>query len=102
MNSIVQLLSFLVSFVYGCIFYWLTRFNYGLLKDKKVTTKFIVTLVFIVDIVIIYIYLLYKINHGYFHIYFVLMLILGFSLMNVWGNKIINFCQKYVKKMKKK
>lgn len=98
MNSYIQVLSLVISFIYGILFYLLTRFNYYILDKKHNILKFIVTLVFIVDIVIFYVYLMYKINNGYFHIYFVVMVILGFMLMN----KCYDFCKDYVKKLIKK
>lgn len=102
MDSYVQVVSFLVSFLYGVIFYLLTRFNYFILENRKSLTKFIITLVFIVDIVILYVYIMYRINQGYFHIYFVITVILGFGIINTFYDKIKLFCQKCVKKFKKK
>lgn len=102
MASNIQILSLLASFIYGVIFYLLTRFNYFIIESKKLLTKFMVTLVFIIDIVILYVYLMYKINNGYFHIYFVFMLILGYILMYKCYNSIKVFCKNSVKKIKKK
>lgn len=96
MNSYIQVLSFLVSFIYGIFFYLLTRFNKYILVNKNTYIKFIVTLVFIIDIVILYIYLMYKINFGIIHPYFVSFVILGFWFMSL----MYNLCKKYVKKHK--
>ena len=97
MNSFIQLLSFLVSFLYGMIFYLLSRFNYFILYNKNNIIKFIVTLVFIIDIVILYVYMMYKINNGYFHIYFVALVVLGFVLMYKCYNFFKNICLKKLK-----
>ncbi len=102
MNSFIQFFSFLVSFLYGMIFYLLTKFNYYILSNKKGLVKFIVTLVFIIDIVILYIYIMYKINNGYFHIYFVIMVILGFVLMHRLYKYLQMLCKSCVNKIKKK
>ena len=102
MDSFIQVFSFGVSFLYGLLFYLLTRFNYFILEKKNNIIKFLVTLVFIIDIVILYVYLLYKINNGYFHIYFIIVVIIGFGIMNKFYKKIKNTCKKYVKKIKKK
>ena len=93
MNSLVQVVSFLVSFVYGIVIYLLSRFNKYILINKKTFFKLIITLVFIIDMVILYIYILYRINHGYFHIYVV---------TNVFYKKIKKICKMFVKKKKKK
>lgn len=100
MDSYIQVLSFLLSFFYGMLFYLLTRFNYYILEKKKVFLKFLVTLVFIIDIVILYVYLMYKINNGNFHIYFCIVLILGYILMNKMYERTKKLCKKCVNKLK--
>lgn len=102
MNSTVQLISFLVSFIYGIIFYLLTRFNKYIIENRKIVFRFIITLIFIIDIAILYIYIIYRINHGYFHIYFIFTVIIGFIITHVFYGKIKNMCKKYVKKLRKK
>ena len=101
MHSFIQILTFIFSFIYGIFFYLLARFNNFILKDKKNVTKFLITLVFIIDIVILYIYLMFKINHGYFHIYFLAILCLGFILMIIMYPKIKNKCKICVKNIKR-
>ena len=100
MDSFIQLLSFLASFLYGIIFYLLTKFNYFILDNKKGIVKFIITLVFIIDIVILYIYVMYRINNGYFHIYFVILVILGFILMHKLYKYLQMLCKSCVNKIK--
>ena len=102
MNSLVQVVSFLVSFVYGIVIYLLSRFNKYILINKKTFFKLIITLVFIIDMVILYIYILYRINHGYFHIYFLLTVIIGFVVTHVFYEKIKKICKMFVKKIEKK
>ena len=63
MNSTVQLISFLVSFIYGIIFYLLTRFNKYIIENRKIVFRFIITLIFIIDIAILYIIYLYNISY---------------------------------------
>ena len=52
MNSYVQVLSFLVSFIYGIVFYLFARFNKFILSNKNNVIKLLVTLVFVIDIFI--------------------------------------------------
>ena len=67
-----------------------------MLSNKNNVIKFLVTLVFIIDIVILYIYLMYKINFGDIHPYFVSFVVIGFIIMSVLFEK----CKDYVKKIK--
>lgn len=101
MDSYIQVVSFLLSFIHGAIFYLLTRFNNYILENKHKFFKFLVTLVFIVDIVILYVYLMYKINSGNFHIYFSIVVVLGFISMHKFYDKLKMICQKCVNKIKK-
>ena len=102
MNSYIQVLSFITSFIYGILFYLLTKFNYYIIEKVNKVLKFIVTLVFIIDIVILYVYMMYKINNGYFHIYFVALVVLGFVLMYKCYKIFKDICIRYVNKFKRK
>ncbi len=102
MNSTIQLISFLVSFIYGILFYLLTRFNKYIIENRRIVFRFIITLIFIIDIAILYIYIMYRINHGYFHIYFIFTVILGFVVTHVFYRKIKNMCKNCVNKLIKR
>lgn len=80
MNSYIQVISLLISFGYGIIFYILSRFNKYIVFNKNNFIKMLVTLVFVIDMVIIYLLIMYKINYGNIHPYFIIVLILGFVL----------------------
>lgn len=80
MSSTLQLISFLVSFLYGIFFYFLTSLNFHLIKDLKLYLKHILTFIYVIDMTIIYIIIFYHLNKGYFHIYFILMVFVGFFI----------------------
>lgn len=80
MNSYVQVISLLVSFIYGIVFYILSKFNKYIISNKNNIVKLLVTTVYVVDMVIIYIFIMYEINFGNIHPYFIISLILGFVL----------------------
>ena len=80
MNSYIQLVSLVVSFIYGFVFYILSRVNKYILSNKNNVIKLLVTIVFVIDMVFIYIFIMYKINFGVMHPYFIILLILGFVL----------------------
>lgn len=100
MNSTVQLISFFVSFVYGIFFYLTSVFNKFIISNRKFLFKFLITLIFVVDIVILYIYIMFKINYGIIHPYFLLVLFLGYLFMFFFYPKIKIICKIYVKKLK--
>lgn len=80
MNSYIQVISLLVSFIYGIVFYILSKFNKYIISNKNNIVKLLVTTVYVVDMVIIYIFIMYKINFGNIHPYFIISLILSFVL----------------------
>lgn len=80
MNSYIQLISLVVSFIFGFVFYILSRVNKYILNNKNNVIKLLVTIVFVIDMVFIYIFIMYKINFGVMHPYFIILLILGFVL----------------------
>ena len=101
MNSYIQVLSFTFSFSYGIFFYLASLFNKTILNKKSNIPQIFITLIFIIDIVILYIYLMYKINNGKFHIYFIISMILGYMFMMFNKDKLYHFCKKNVNKLKK-
>lgn len=80
MNSTMQLISFIVSFVFGIIFCFLTILNFKLISSLRKYLQHILTFIYVLDIVIIYILIFYKLNKGYFHIYFIIMVFIGFGV----------------------
>lgn len=102
MNSFIQVISFIISFLYGIIFYLLARFNKFILNKKNNFIRFLVSLVFVIDMVIIYVYLMYKVNMGMIHIYFIITVVIGFVFMALNYIKLQSICKKCVNKLKLK
>jgi len=90
MNSKMQLLSFLISFIFGIFFYLLTILNFKLIENLKRYIQHILTFVYVLDIIIIYIIIFYHINRGYFHVYFILMVFVGFFIGHILYKKLIS------------
>lgn len=102
MNYKVQIISLLYSFVYGMLFYFFNKLNEKLIFKQKFL-NIINLFVFVILSVLIYITILYKINCGVFHIYFLFMVILGFYFGLVFKKfllKNVKFCN-FLKKRKK-
>lgn len=96
MSSGIQILSLLVSFGYGVVFYLVSRFNNFMVAKKSLVVQLVFSTILVVDLVILYIYIMYKINLGSVHPYFVAMVVLGYILMYFNYKK----CKDYVKKIK--
>lgn len=100
MNYKLQLISFLVSFLFGIFFYFTSLLNHKIIKKHSVVLQYIITFVYILDVSLLYILLMYKVNFGVIHIYFIGMLFLGFAFGCVYCKKLRKFCK--VKKNKLK
>lgn len=104
MDYKLQLLSFLFSFLFGIFFQVTNYFNQKLIINRKILWQYLITFLYIINIVLIYIVLLYKINQGVFHIYFLLMILLGylFSLKQIKNvKKCVKYMKSYIKGNKK-
>ena len=100
MNSYTQLFIIIISFIYGIGFYLLAKYNQWITKNLSTFLKYIVTFIFILDVVIIYIYIIYQINSGIFHIYFLLSMLLGYIMIGYFYQNIVKLCQKIKNKKK--
>ena len=100
MTANIQLLILAISFLYGITFFLTSK--YTLLITNKLPTikKFLVHLIYVIDMVLIYIYIIYKINDGIFHIYNLILFIIGFLLIGKYYKNIVYICQKIKKNRK--
>ena len=78
MNLKIQVFSFVFSFFYGILFSFLMNLHYQYLFHKCKVFKVVFTLLFLLDMALLYFLLLRIINGGIIHIYFYLLLFLGF------------------------
>ena len=97
MNIKLQIISFLISFVYG-IFINYTAIIHFKVNNKNNFLSYILTIFYAYLLVIFYIDIMYFVNGGFFHIYFIILMILGY----ICANKIKQIVKSYVKKKKKK
>ncbi len=80
MDYKIQLISFIASFLYGVFFCIFNMFNEYLIRNYKPFFKYLVTFLFILNMVLLFIILIYKINYGIFHLYFIAMVVIGYVL----------------------
>ena len=96
MSINIQIICMLVSFIYGFILKLLLIINKLLTKNNNKYINIISKIIYTYIIVILYIIIIYKINKGIFHIYFIILILLGYYLMskyvkfiNIIFNKIL-------------
>jgi len=78
MDAKTQLIILTFSYQYGFILYYLIFINNRVIKNMKSIYRSIITILFMYNIVLIYIISIFKINNGNFHIYFFIMITLGY------------------------
>ena len=104
MTASLQLLTLGASFLYGFLFYYLMKINYRFIKNKKKFYQSLITILFMYNIVLLYIIIIFKLNNGIFHIYFFIMIILGFYVNLKLTQKMLKNVKyrSFIKKIKKK
>ena len=84
----IQLYSFFVSFVYGFVFYILLEINSKFIYSSKILVKIISSFIFVIFNILLYFFILMKVNNGYIHLYFFLCIICGYVLCKVFYERI--------------
>ena len=82
MNIKLQIITLLVSFLYGIFFSFFLGLNYKYIYSDKKIFKTIISFLVIIISVLLYFIILKKINYGIFHVYEILALAIGFCLEN--------------------
>ena len=80
MNVIIQIICMLVSFIYGILINLLIIFNQKIFKSNNLFINIFFKMLYSFIIVLLYVILIYKINKGVFHIYFLLLMLIGYLL----------------------
>ena len=99
MNYKLQIISFIFSFVFGMFFYGTSLLNYKLIKKCSKFMKYFVSVVYVIDISLLYVLFMYKINYGVIHIYFIIVLFLGFYLASIYSKHLRKLCKIKRKKL---
>lgn len=95
MSAKFQLLLILVNIVYGIIIFFVSLFNYNIIKNEPIIVKFLLTILFAVDFTIIYLVLIYKLNYGIFNYYYLISFLIGYYL-GFYIKKHVNFLTKII------
>ncbi len=83
----VQLICFFISILYGILINFCMRVHRKLLKKTYLVSKILIYFLATFIMVIMYVDVLFFINNGNFHIYFMFMIILGFFVGRKFTNK---------------
>ena len=76
MNIFIQIVCFLVSFLYGIFIYYFIKYND--FNKKNILFDVLFRLIITFLLVLLYIIVIYKINKGLFHLYFMIMIVIGY------------------------
>ena len=90
MVLILQIYSIVYSFCYGIFLFFLLEINYRLIYNENIVIKFIFTFFFAVFNTLLYFIGLKRINNGIVHVYFLLIILLGYILSFFVFNKLKN------------
>ena len=80
MSAGIQLFTFFVSFLYGILFSFFTCCHFQVILSNSIIMKYLSTILFMIDVVLGYVIVMYHINQGVIHIYFLLFVFFGFIL----------------------
>ncbi len=104
MDAKTQVIVLSFSFIFGFLTYFFCNINYKLIKNQKRIYRSIISIMFAYNIVLIYIICLYKLNNGKYHLYFFILLILGFFSAYIMSTKLLNSkkSHNFIARLKKK
>lgn len=78
MNLKIQIITLAFSFIFGILFGIIVNINYSLLFNKNRKIKCFGNFILIIDVSLFYFLVIKRINNGILHLYFLLILVLGF------------------------
>lgn len=82
MRLSVQIYSLILSFVFGGIFSLESKYFYKLYLRVSPIFKFLISLIFVMTNSIVYFWLLYLVNNGVLHLYFFIIMFLGYYVFS--------------------
>ena len=80
MDVIIQILCLLISFIYGFFINLFIVFNKKIINKHNFLYEIIFRLIITLLVVLLYVIIIYKINKGIFHIYFIIMVFIGYII----------------------
>ena len=87
MDSYIQLISLIGSFIYGILLYYCNRFNYNIIVKKSIIGKLLISILYLFNVSLLYVCFLYKLNSGFLHVYNILFIVIGYIIFSVKRRK---------------
>lgn len=94
----VQIFSLIYSLLFGVFFAICVNFHYELLFSKKKWFQILINFVFVIDMALLYFLVLKFLNGGVLHLYFFLLMFLGFLLGFINTKKLRKVLRKLTKR----
>lgn len=94
----VQVISLVVSFVYGIFFYLTLELNSRFIYSSHLWVRLVMSFLFVMMHTLVYFLILMRINHGYVHIYFFICILAGYLLCKVIYKRCKIKYKRFVKK----
>lgn len=77
----IQFYSFIYSYIYGLILFYLFKFNNQIIDGVKYIYRIFISFFFVLFIALSYFLILLYINNGYIHLYLYIFVLLGYMSM---------------------
>ena len=84
MSANIQLICLIYSFCFGILFNLINKLYFKILNRVNILFKIIFYVIYIVLISVLYMYVLFRINDGILHIYFILCILAGYYINVKW------------------
>lgn len=98
MEVSIQIISLVVSFVFGVILYFLIKLNKSVLLNQKGIFNVIFNILFCINCSLVYLIIIKNINSGIINLYFIITILLGYVISNKYISNFVKSCQKYRKR----
>ena len=90
----IQIKSLLFSFSFGFILYFIIDVFNKIVTKFKMVGKIIATLLFTLLLAVLFFIGLVYINNGYLHIYFIVLIIVGYMISKLFSHYLFTHCKK--------
>lgn len=94
MNLNIQLYSFICSFLYGVVFYFFLNIFNKIVIKMNVIFRFVLSFVYIILMSSLYFIMLLFVNNGVVHIYFLLLILVGYMIAYLFSVKLFTHLKK--------
>ena len=80
MSVILQIWTILFSILFGLFFYFLSCIHFKYISSNSTIFRIFITFLFVLDSVLLYVTVLYHLNNGIFHFYFLMSVLIGYYI----------------------